>query len=407
MSDHRSLARINTGVEDAMLHNTNENPFEPPEGWATVNIYTMEWNHSERPPTSGDFGGSSIFTIYKTSDHVGPISLYLEVGALTVTGGTFKRFVDWLLPSAIKELRVSYYGTQIQKLNKDDIMELMFRTMGRKKFNAAARLAVGQVAAGARESRCTATQIVELLLPLFWTWDIRYWFPVVCLSGELTITIDWEPLASIVQTDGTAPVSTITKQELHFAHVHVSNKDRGQTLSKSLAGNGIIYKYVEPRRQVFRPSLASTVDGMQLEITQLRGATQSLYWYARKLSEVESTTFGNDFYNYQRIDYGTFSGLNFDVVSKTRHDEFLYRIWPSMHKGEPGVAIYEPPGPSMVPDDRINNSGSWNLAYMPNKLITLNYDTANTPTVAQRYDVVGLENNAIQLVSGDLTVLFK
>jgi len=403
----KSLARVNTGVEDALLHHTDQNPFEPPVGWATINIYTMEWNHAERPPTSGDFGSTSIFTIYKTSDQVGPISLYLEIGAMTVTGGTYKRFVDWLLPSAIKELRISYYGTQIQKLNKDDIMEYMFRCQGRKKFNAAARLAAGNVSAGSRESRCTATQVVEMMLPVFWSWDIRYWFPIVALSGELTITIDWEPVSMIAQTDGTAPTASITKQELHFAHVHISNKDRGATLNKSLTSNGILYKYVEPRRQVFRPALSATVDGMQLEITQLRGATQSFYWYARKLSEVESTTFGNNFYNYQRIDYGTFTGLNFDIVSRTRHDEFLYRIWPSMHKGEPGVYIYEPAGPSLNPDDRINNTGSWNFAYIPNKLLTFGYDTANAPTVAQRYDVVGLENNVIQLVHGDLTLLFK
>lgn len=173
MSDHRSLARTSTGVEDALLHNTNMNPFDPPTGWATVNIYTMEWGHIERPTVSGDLGGQSIFTIYKTCDHVGPLSVYVELGALTVTGGTYKRFVDWLLPSMIRELRISYYGTLVQRLNKDDIMEYIFRSIGRKQTTAMARLAAGNLSAGDRETRCTATQVLELLIPTFWSWDIR------------------------------------------------------------------------------------------------------------------------------------------------------------------------------------------------------------------------------------------
>lgn len=221
----------------------------------------------------------------------------------------------------------------------------------------------------------------------------------------MTVSIDWETAGTIVQTDGTAPVASITKNELHFAHIHSSNKDRGDVMSKSLAGNGILYKYVEPRRQVFRPALSATVDGMQLEVNQIRGACQTFYVLARLLSQVESTTFANDFYNYQRIDYFTFSGLNFDIVAKTRHDDLLYRIWPKMHKGEPGTYIYEPAGPSLNPDDRINNSGSWNFAYIPNKYVTFNYDV--NPAAATRFDFVGLENNVIQLVQGDITLLFK
>jgi hypothetical protein len=405
MSDFKSLHRLNTGVEDNLLWAEDNNVFLPVHGWSTTNMYVIDWAAEERPKIQGAAGGQTTFDITKKLDHLGPILLHFTVSAVTSTGGTYRRLADYSALACIEWIRISYGSIKICEFRREDLHERAVTTKERKELRAWENLVGGRQSNAVRDLKALGTQTFDVEIPAFWTEDIKYWFPAHAMSSELTIDVKWEASSNAVQTDGTFPQYSIPYQRLHMVQNHLLGKDRRDILSATRSEHGISYKMMVPNRQSFR--IVSNYDArMELNITNLRGASNNLRVTARALADCESTVSANDFFKYQKIDAIDFEANGIRYCDDVTDEEFKWVWWPKFHRGEPGLNMYDIVF-GLNPDDWINNAGTMNLGMASNKIVRVKYVTSPVPAVPMRYDVISFENNVVQIKGGDLIVMFK
>ena len=102
----RDLLRANTGVQDPLHFNSENNIFEP-QPWSTVNNHVQD-RRKIQPKVSSGLGGTSSFSIPKVADAVGFVRLDLTLSALSGSGGTYVAWQDWAAYSVIDQIQVSY-----------------------------------------------------------------------------------------------------------------------------------------------------------------------------------------------------------------------------------------------------------------------------------------------------------
>ena len=403
----RDFLRANTGVQDPLWHNTNNNPFFP-QDWQTFNMFVFD-RHDINPDVMGQtFGGTVDFTFKKTSDLVGICRLRGTVSAITLGTCTdpTPQFCDWLGPNLINQVQVTYGGNNLQQFNNDAILEEMFYEHDEQQVRQFAQLMIGQKSTSTRETLATGTQDFDVqLLPLFWGHHISNWMPINVLGDDLHLSIQLNDLAKVLQVDPLATAGTISASlsnlKLNVLDVHLTPEDRKKYQLMAHSGDGILYKFVD--REVQKFNVPATTSSQDLILTALRSPTQDLRIKCRKATE-ETTNNQIDPTNYQRIDFISVDANGQDLHKRVSHDELVYHWWQLYHKGPVGQNLYSLPN-SLDPDNHQHSSGSMNFGNLSQPTITVEWATQTA--VAQIVTVTALVPNIIQCRMGDLIKVFK
>ena len=169
-------------------------------GWAT----TTNWKERrivESPINSGvDYGGESIFRIDKSKFQLGPVQLFTTISALTGSGGTKNRFIDFVGYGMIETVTVKYSTNELERWTGKQlqIYHRMFTNI--RDNDSINELVAGDKASTERDVLAASAQVLIVDLPLAFCVDPRRYLIVAGLASQIEIRIKYKQLRDIVQT---------------------------------------------------------------------------------------------------------------------------------------------------------------------------------------------------------------
>ena len=400
----KDFMRANSGVQDPFLWNTANDPFYPKE-WDTTNVFMFDWR--DISPTNAITKPSDVgyFKLPKISDRIAKVR-FVGDATLTVTGGTYLRFVDWIGCFSMAKVDVSYNGNPLQTITSFQMYQRLTQEEDEQDVFAAAGLAGGLLPRSAREAAVNAslgTGIFhfEFDLPLFFTVDPSYSLQTIALANELSVDITMNSLGNIVETDGTTPVVTFSNVKLSLLALHATPLDRAKTLKTSMADDGFIYKFCDYVTQTYASPANETAPNIQL--TAIRAPVIDLRITRQRDSKINSTTYGNDPTAFEYISNVNVQANGTDVFKNQLGSDILLYHNRLFHRGPVGSKKYSV-SHAVEPDHKVHSTGSLNYGNLNAPTVVLTQQAINETTWIY---VTGVEANFIQLKAGDIIKVFK
>jgi hypothetical protein len=400
MGSTSDLKRLNTAVDSPLWFSTDLSPFAP-RGWTALTNCIRD-RRTISPQTAASYSGSHQFIIQKVADLTGLPLLRFQMGALTVTGGTYSRFVDFAPLALIASIEVSYQSNVLQTFTGEDmhaLFRLHFPTEKRDGYN---QLWAGDLTNAQRATASASAQTWYVpLWWLFWCSSTHQYLPIINLSHELTITVTYRALADVVQTDGTSPASTLSVDMINY-YWHVSAAERHMMTQMSRSGKGLQYKTCDIQR-IPPYTIASGTTTVDVPLDNIKGTVFDLIFTLRKSSEI-STSLANDWFNYQTFaTYAILIGEDY-LVRETPVNFAVNYENAEFHSAPPGALVISVPH-ALAVEDRLNSSGGLSYANANKPILRITFSSATAVTLV--CNVRALVHNLHQLKDGDIIKAFK
>lgn len=290
----KDILQQNFGPQAELYVNSKFNPFMP-GGYkgCIAHQLAIEDTLPMNPLTSTWTQNPIKFQIEKDYNKLGPIQLVLNIGPLTTTGGSYRRFVDFLGHFIVQSLRPMYGANELEPSITGDwihIDDMIWTHL--KQLNAEQTLIYGPRTSADRQTDCTNAINVYVDLPTYWYKDVRKWVPISRLGNKLTIELILNALSNIVQTDGTNPVAPLNyialrKNCLNYADSVVETERR---ISEIPAGIQFPFLYTE-RQLANRVSTGSLYANIPLP--NILGAVSYIIFIVRNFADVNTPLANN------------------------------------------------------------------------------------------------------------------
>lgn len=242
------------------------------------------------------YANTHVFEVDKRGDVLFDCELIKTRGALTQTGGTYKRFSDYEAYRDIKEIRVIYNNKIAHRDTGDRLLRYAMEELSQEDRDAAAALALGEKTVAERNtlSASAATTVVKLRFP----W--RKFFKglaMIALPNKVRIEVEFDSLANICEYDGTSPTCSITALKLRCHFVHLKQEDRTALYQQVNMGKGIIFKgssvEFHNRETVGSGAEEGAAYTQRLRLRNIRNAVYELTGIIRLKSSVDTATTRN------------------------------------------------------------------------------------------------------------------
>lgn len=252
-------------------------------------------------PSVGSTHGETIsWEIVKNSATMFGTTLRCRRPAIPVpAGATFVRWCDWVGIAEIKEVRLSYYGQNIFKFDRDYLMDRIRATSDQTKLDAYRACIAGDLTS-AQRSQLTQngfTTWTPLMFPF--SFDTTQSLPVVTLAQKVIIEVDVEPLNMVLQTDlsTSTAITSATVFDLYADYYQLTEPETAFLTDKSKTSDGIAYlNSNKVRKQVATFSIApsSTVQSQEVRLFN-QGTVKELKFFFIP-QQLRTTVYGNDFF---------------------------------------------------------------------------------------------------------------
>lgn len=382
------LSRHNVGAPDAILYcnETGGSQFNY-AGWHTIRNFVQVRKDisAENQPV---FGGQVDFNWTKEFDLLHKTELLINLGAITITGGTFsfKRFCDYIGYHMIESVSLFHTSSHVQLVPGETCKirsELWLRDDGHRRADAI--LVGGGLPAAERETRANATQfLIVPLEPMCMTKNTHTAFPTIALADNLTLRIKFRPLTDVIESDlaggasASAPISSVTVRSLVY---HVTAQER-TGIQKECRDEGRVYSFLDST--LLEKVLLTAANGPNfvIDLRAFRQPVQELVVFARRSAGDASDPNTNDRNTLVPIETLRLLLSGIDAVPMQGSDYNRFRIRPLYHSGAlqkyPLDNLYVLPH-CTIPEDEINNSGTQNysVAHRPELRIQMADTTEN------------------------------
>lgn len=261
-------------------------------------------------------GTSIVIPFEKTCTLLEDIEFEFVPPALVPAGGaTYIRYCDYLAYAIIAGIKWSYTSNNLQTYHMDmEWSDLQFMTDEQRANEE--QLVGGNLSAAARNTYATAPYKLRVRIPAPWK-DKKCHSPVIsALASKLTLTIDLNPAAYVVQTDGTKPAQlTLTQCKIVYQQIHTTGHTRQQFTALTNTKNGISYLVEDKNRVEFDiPANYFTNAGNQFtfQLAELDGSIFKINGIIRTQDQLDPVNANTAPYE---IDTRYLEGLNYRIVS--------------------------------------------------------------------------------------------
>lgn len=393
---------IETGVQDAGLYSDIE-PRIPRDHTAIA-----DYQKDAQDLTASTVTATRLtFKTDKNCDHFERQWLRVKLNPPTVTGGTYKRYVDGVGLHMFDRIELRNGVQLIQTIYPS--YDTYLRYMKEMKFESTFKLfpQVGlNLTKAERNSRATAVQDLFIPLDFFWRDDITKDPIVPGIANGLIIDCYLRSAAQIVETDGTAVSYTlfeppVIRQELVFN----DEATRAQKVAMVTGGSSVNYMYDE--RITVPPFTvpSGTTTTSEIRIEGLNGPMKHLWILVRPATSL-ADNYANNYcdlswaYNPDNV---RIRANQADIVRPLNLRTFLQPATDSRYyTGLPFAGILL--DFSEAPEAVNMASGTLNLSQLTNPTVRLQWLTATTQDYV--VELVGYSYNWIEHSGGQFRKIF-
>ena len=240
---------------------------------------------------------------------------FLPPALVGAGGATYIRYADFLAYALIAGIKWSFTSNTLQTYHMDmEWSDLQFMTDEQRANEE--QLVGGNLSAAARNTYATAPYKLRVRIPTPWK-DQRCHAPAIsALTSKLTLTIDFNPAAYVVQTDGTKPATlTLTQCKAVYQQIHTTGHTRQEFTALQSGKRGISYLYDDKNRVEFDiPANYFTNAGNSFVFTlnELDGPIHKINGIIRTQAQLDPTNANTGAYE---IDTTYLEGLSYRIVS--------------------------------------------------------------------------------------------
>lgn len=391
------LIRTNSKDVSSVFHTSNIEAFPYKyEGFGKLPINDINYVFFDPDTTSTETKSRFIITLEHSM--IGETVLEWDQAALTVTGGTFRRFPDWFPYEAIDRLELRYQAKKIQVIPGFRFFLRNHIILDEKELERDALDAYGFKSTIERNALRDTIQHVRIKLPFYYTLAPANYLPLFLLEKNPVIEIFWKDLTEYIQTDGTAPISARSNIKLRIETLYLTMDKKKYIQAQVSSTNGLTY-YVRD----FIPledRMATTASSVpfQIPLEPLNHEIAYIAAYIRRRNEVDGgmALFRGHENLLPWTDYSLKSGAKFlrDVIA---YDESIYRD-NFKFLGHPGTNILMVYTSENVTDEN-NCYGSKPIGLINTPSLQITFDPSNLPLVNDnlRVDLYGAFHNLINM----------
>lgn len=383
-------------------------------GYTTERNKWTEWK--EISPDSKDvtYGGYTSFFVPLYPDKMGPVVLAWTQGQLTTTGGTYRRFCDYLGLAAIEKIELRYGPNIVNTQYPDRKFYNINKYLSQESKDIEASLLAGNLSTAQRNALAAdaAGQRVFLNVPFPFCLHPDRFQEIRALSTPPEIRVYWKNLGDIVQTDGTAPVSTISNLILKAHWVHFESVERDLVVLLTESDHGIVRLTEETKITNTTNATkvpAGTTGEFIMELKNWKTDVRFFAFWVRPKGNLGGDLTKNKWYEaaeFKQINrFRILTGSNEEVIGWQEGAFNLLCYHHMYYHGPSGIAIYFYTWADNPMDDR-NATGSYNFQALQNPQLIIDFGSVAT---AEDYTITVFQSNyqMIQTVRGDLSSQFQ
>jgi hypothetical protein len=378
------------GYQDPYYLDNSRDPFKPQPWDKIMNVY-RDLKAVDFTNSLGTYGTVTKFEVVRQADELSHCLLYLTRSALTVTGGTYARFVDFEGYHMIDHIDI-YYETNDLKTITGDQLKTVFYNLDYD-YEQRKREAIrvnGGLTTGQRNAKAAASSVIVLDLPVDWiNWvneNTHKYFKFCAMPQPLKFDVYLKNLSTLVNTDGTAPVCSITAMQIKCDWFFKPDTPRmtDSNIVNSPVNNPMFgmpgYNFKIVRLEGGSQFFAAGLSTLSVDLRNIRNPGFALIAVIRNVDDIAGTNLASTNYNslqpwtsYQIKDNGE------DIThAYTLQDQQQYltpRFWPRSLLGTNIIGFPT----SMSPKGNIDNSnGEFNLARCNNPTMSIILPSAVT-----------------------------
>lgn len=352
-------------------------------------------------------GGTTVIEFPLQADRLGPIQLVFDISALTTTGGTFRRFSDFVGLACWEKIELRYTANSVETLYPEQLWAKAHKLYSKEEYNTIIEELVGDKTVTERNNLAAAVQkdvIVDL--PFNFTKHPGRHLELYQLAQQPRIIIHWRKPEAFVETDGTAPVFTFDNLVLKACLKHHLADERDLTTRKIETLDGL-HKIFEEWTIQENDILTGAVGVQKIELKNFRTSMRGFFFMVRLVSDLTTPLSAKQFDNLQLWDKFRITSAGSepvtDWVSFKYNTTYMHRhlFHVAEHGDFIGFWFFD-----QEPLDELNCDNAYNFAALTNP--TLELDFGSTPLAADvRVTIGGSHWNVTQNIRGDYSVSFK
>lgn len=358
-------------------------------------------------------GNYTEFEIPTHADKLGHLTLMWDQGALTTTGGTYRRFCDWFPLVLIEKIDLLFGPNHVFTQRPEKKFYKIQKHLSSESKATMASMLAGDLTTTQRNTLAAGSQrvIFDIDFPFCLSTD-RY-LELRALAYEPTVRIYWRSLNNVVQTDGTVPVSTITNINLVKYQVHFDAEERDLHIFNTESEHGMVKLHEEAKVEYSTPLttlVAGSTGEVEIDLKSWKTEVRFLAFMLRPKANITPANLATNLW-YETSTFLPISrfriltGSNEEVIPwiDAKYNQFV--MHEQYYFGIPGANIYFYSWDDH-PMDELNPHGAYNFQGLINPKLVIDLGAT---VLAADYDVTIIRSvfNFHQVVRGDLSKQFE
>lgn len=258
------------------------------------------------------------FDIEKDGTVLDKLSLEFTAPALTIpVDGTYIRYQDYGYAHLKAEIRYLYSNSTVHVVYVDEIWS-NYKHLTDEKRNNTELLVKGNLSAAQRNTLALAPQVIRIRLPTPWDGEGNQ-LAIVSLANKIRITMQFNDVQAVVQTDGTKPTVALnyTNVKLVYKVGHIPGRERIALANMSLRPDGINTLISDVMLSVINVPAngLNNVNGYPIDLRDFVGAVRHIRGIIRTTDQVDSF---NPNTAYYEIDTSLLEGLRYRISANEK-----------------------------------------------------------------------------------------
>lgn len=378
-------------------------------GYKTEHVYWRDFARIEPQDINFAYGGKSKFLLPLGVDKLGPIWLSWEQGALTTTGGTYRRFGDWLPLNMIQKIELKYGSNIVFRYQPEHHHYQLYHEYTSENRDYFSSIMAGNLTTAQRNTLAAGTQRVYLPIRFPFVLKPDMYMELRQLSIQPEVIVYWNTLPSAVQTDGTAPVSVVNDLHLMNTNLYFTHKQRDIYTKMIESQHGIVRlvpeHFVDTYDNTNQIIPAGTTGEFKLELKGIKGCLRYIALMIRPRNLINTDLaqqkyeIGSLYPSVKR--WKIITGSNEEVISWLDRDFNTKVLHHMFYHGTPIGTNYLFYTWDDEPADHCNAKGTYNFQPLQNPQLVLDFGST---AVASDLVVtlIRCEFNTWQSVRGDI-----
>jgi hypothetical protein len=358
-------------------------------------------------------GNYTDFELPPHADKIGQISIKWDQSALTTTGGTYRRFCDYFPLVLVEKIDLVYGSNTVFTHRPEKKFWKIKHHLSQESLATESALLFGELSTTQRNTLAAATQTVIYNVDFPFCLGTDRFLELRALAYQPTVRVWWRNLNNVVQTDGTAFVSTVSNISLIAYQLHFDAEERDLHVFSTETDHGLIKLHEEAKvdystAQNMIPT--GTSGEFEIELKHWKTEIRFLAFFLRPRANITppnpAKNLWYETHTFRPINrFRILTGSNEEVIPWIDGKFNLYVMHEQYYFGIPGAVMYFYSWDDH-PVDEMNPHGAYNFQGLVNPKLVLDLGTT---ALTEDYDVTIIRSmwNFHQLVRGDLSKQFE